>query len=264
MNLETITPLILTYNEAPNIARCLGKLTWAKRIVVVDSFSTDETLNILRQYPSVEIFQRPFDHFSDQCNYGLQKITTEWVLSLDADYVLSDGLIEELKTIPRDSICSGYQVSFKYCIDGQPLKGTLLPARTALYRRSQAIYHRDGHAHKVTINGEVGSLKSFIYHDDRKSFSRWYQNQKKYVILETEKLLKTSFQDLSFNDKVRRMVVFAPSLVLLCCFFVKGLILDGPKGWFYVYQRWLAEQLLSLELLRRLLKKKTRPFCRGS
>jgi len=88
--IEQITPLILTYNEAPNIDRALERLTWANRIVVIDSFSDDETLDILANYPQVEVYQRRFDTHALQWNYGLEKINTKWILSLDADYILSE------------------------------------------------------------------------------------------------------------------------------------------------------------------------------
>src|SRR5437762_3277104 len=99
--LEQITPLILTYNEAPNIGRSLEKLRWAREIVVVDSFSNDETIEIVSRFPQARIFQRQFDNFASQCNFGLKEagINTEWVLSLDADYILTDELIDELVTI---------------------------------------------------------------------------------------------------------------------------------------------------------------------
>ena len=60
MLLEQITPLLITYNEAPNIGRTLGNLTWAKQVVVVDSFSDDETLEIMRSHSSVTVYQREF------------------------------------------------------------------------------------------------------------------------------------------------------------------------------------------------------------
>ena len=68
---DQITPLILTYNEAPNIGRTLEQLRWAHEIVVVDSFSTDQTLEIVSQFPQVRVFQRVFDDFVGQWDFGL-------------------------------------------------------------------------------------------------------------------------------------------------------------------------------------------------
>jgi len=84
--IDAITPLVITLDEAPNIARTLDKLTWARRIVVVDSGSVDGTIEILKRYPQVDRFDRTFDSFAEQCNFGLAQVQTEWVLSLDADY----------------------------------------------------------------------------------------------------------------------------------------------------------------------------------
>src|SRR5436853_6996478 len=89
--LDSITPLILTYNEAPNIGRTLEQLRWARDIVVVDSFSDDDTLEIISRFPQARVYQRKFDSHDRQWNYGLREtsITTEWVMALDADFVLS-------------------------------------------------------------------------------------------------------------------------------------------------------------------------------
>src|SRR6266516_4023555 len=125
--LEQITPLILTFNEAPNIGRTLEKLAWSKDIVVVDSFSTDETLRIVKTHPQARVVQRQFDSFAGQCNFGLQEVRTEWVLSLDADYILGDGLKDELARLrPTDDV-AGYRAKFRYCIHGRPLRDSLYP-----------------------------------------------------------------------------------------------------------------------------------------
>ena len=103
--LHDITPMILAFNEEANIGRTLAKLTWARRILIIDSGSTDRTLEIIAQHPQAVVIRRDFDSAAAQCNFGLSQIDSEWVLSLDADYVLSDGLISEIERLqPTDNI----------------------------------------------------------------------------------------------------------------------------------------------------------------
>lgn len=247
--LEQITPLILTYNESLNIGRTLERLTWAKRIVVIDSLSDDKTLEILSSYPQVEVFQRQFDHFAGQCNYGISKVRTEWILSLDADYLLSNELIEELYLLTDYLTKDAYFAKFKYCVFGQPLRGTLLPPRKVLYRKDKAIYIEDGHAHRVQVGGESGYLAGYISHDDRKPLSRWLQSQDRYLLIEAQKLLTTPNSELSFGDRLRKQKVIAPIVILFYCLIIKGGILDGWAGWYYAWQRTLAEILLAIRLI---------------
>ncbi|MFM2063168.1 MAG: hypothetical protein RLZZ507_2838 [Cyanobacteriota bacterium] len=247
--LEQITALILTYNESPNIKRTLQSLTWVKRIVVIDSYSTDETLDILYSYPQVEVFARKFDSFAGQCNYGLGKISSEWVLSLDADYVLTDGLINEIEKLPIDSDIDSYSVRFKYCVFGKPLRGTLLPPRKILYKREKATYQDDGHSHRVVVEGNSVQLSAYIHHDDRKPLSRWLWAQDRYMILESKKILETPNNELSLGDRIRKQKILAPFIILVYCLFLKGGILDGWHGWYYTLQRVLAEILLSIHLI---------------
>ena len=246
MDLTAITPLILTYNEEANIDRTLGRLTWAERVVVVDSYSTDATIDIATACGNVDLVQREFDHFADQCNFGLEQIDTEWVLSLDADYVCSEALIDEIRALPTIPAADGFSVGFVYCVFGEPLRGTLYPPRTVLYRREKAKYHRDGHGHRVRVDGTVGELDAPIYHDDRKSLERWLDNQRGYARLEAEKLAEAD--DVGLTDRLRALTL-APPLVFLYCLFVQGLILDGKAGWYYTLQRTYAEVLLALRLL---------------
>jgi glycosyltransferase involved in cell wall biosynthesis len=253
--LETITPLILTYNEAPNIDRTLQQLTWAQQIIVIDSYSTDETLEILSSYPKVEVFQHTFKSFANQCNFGLSKITSTWVLSLDADYVLSQKLIDEIKALPDNSEIDSYSIPFQYCIFGQPLRGTLLPPRKVLYRVAKATYEDDGHAHRVKILGTSQSLIHYIYHDDRKPLSRWLWAQDRYMIIEAKKLLDTPAHELSWGDRIRKKKVLAPFVILIYCLILKGGILDGWHGWYYAFQRVLAELVLSIRLIEAELQK---------
>ena len=247
--LSEITPLVLTYNEAPNIRRTLEKLRWASDILVVDSFSSDETLEIVRAFPQARVLQRKFDSFAGQCNFALGQVKTPWVLSLDADYVLSDELVRELQALPFGSEVAGYSASFKYCIWGRPLRASLYPPRTVLYRPDRARYRDEGHGHRVGIEGAVRSLSGVIYHDDQKPLDRWLSEQNKYMIAESRNLLATPLSELNFQDRLRRRMFVAPAVVFFYTLLAKGLILDGWPGWYYVFQRTLAETLLSLRLI---------------
>ena len=247
--LEKITPLILTYNEAPNIDRTLKKLTWAKKIIVIDSYSTDQTLESLSTYPQVEVFNSKFDSFASQCNYGLSNIKSEWILSLDADYVLTDELIHEINTLPPNPDIYSYGVRFKYCVFGKPLRGTLLPPRKVLYKKEKAIYHNDGHAHRVLVDGKSSQLTAYIYHDDRKTLSRWLWAQQRYMVIETKKLVETPNSQLSLGDRIRKHKILAPWVILVYCLILKGGILDGWHGLYYTLQRVLAEIILSINLI---------------
>ncbi len=248
--IESVTPLILTFNEAPNIDRTLQRLKWAKTIVVIDSYSTDKTIEILQSYSQVQLFQRSFDTHATQWNYGLEQVKSEWVLSLDADYIVTDELLAEIKELPVDLKLDSFLINFKYCVLGKPLRGTLLPPRVALFRKTKAIYIDDGHTQLLRVDGNVGGkLSSYIHHDDRKSLSRWLWAQDRYMIIEAKKLLETPTSELSFGDRIRKQKIIAPFLILFYCLILKQGILDGWAGWYYAFERMLAETLLSIRLI---------------
>jgi len=253
MDRATVTPLLITFNEIDNIERTLAKLGWAERIVVIDSGSTDGTLDVLAKDSRIEVVQRPFDSFAEQCNFGLTHIRTGWVLSLDADYQLSDQFMSELSGLAPTPEDTGYRAAFVYRIHGHALRGTLYPPRTVLYRVDGAVYENEGHGHRIRLQGRVSNLKGVIYHDDRKPLSRWLASQLKYAAREAAHLLGTPRERLGRVDRIRLMGWPAPILVLGYVLFAKGAILDGMAGWFYAFQRLFAEVLLALELLDRRL-----------
>jgi glycosyltransferase involved in cell wall biosynthesis len=258
--LDLITPVILTYNEAPNIARTLERLQWAKDIIVVDSFSTDDTVDLARRTPQARVFQREFDCLANQWNFALADagITSEWVLALDADYVLTPEIVEELKTLTPSADTAAYRARFVYCVNGRPLRGSCYPPVTVLYRHKGASYRQDGHAHRVVINGGIEKLRFKILHDDRKSLSHWIRAQDGYMKLEAEKLAESEWRDLGWADRVRKLRVVAPVAILFYCLFVKGAILDGRAGLYYAFQRTLSELLLSLYLFEQPHRNKPR------
>jgi glycosyltransferase involved in cell wall biosynthesis len=248
--MDLITPLILTYNEAPNIARVLQGLTWAKEIVVVDSFSDDETVKIASSFENVRVVQRAFDNHRNQWEFGLKEtgITTPWVLALDADYVVTEELIAEFKTLQPNTDTVGYRASFIYCINGKKLRSGIYPPVTVLYRREAATYVQDGHTQRVALDGAIEDLHAPLLHDDRKPFRRWFNSQSRYTELEAQKLLATDPHELEFADRLRRWRFIVPPAMLVYCLVVRGGILDGRAGFYYAFQRATAELMLSHRL----------------
>ena len=249
--LDRITPLVLTYNEAPNIGRTLAQLRWARDIVVVDSFSNDNTLEIVSGFPQARVYQRKFDSFAGQCNFGLTEteISTEWVMSLDADYELTPELVAEIGALQPAADVVGLRASFTYCILGRRLRSGIYPPVTVLFRKSKAFYKQDGHAHRVALDGRIENLSAPILHDDRKPLSRWLEAQSRYTKLEADKLLSSEPEILSWTDRVRRWRIVAPPAMLFYCLIIRGGVLDGWAGFYYAFQRALAELMLSLHLL---------------
>jgi glycosyltransferase involved in cell wall biosynthesis len=255
--MRKITPLILTYNERPNIRRALSRLHWAREILVVDSFSTDGTCEVLSELPQVRLIQRQFDNHTSQWNFGLDQVQSDWVLSLDADYVLSDEFVEELETRRSETGTVAYFARFRYCILGRPLRTSLYPPRAVLFRRDLCRYIDVGHTQVLEVSGPTRFFKNPIYHDDRKSLDRWLREQDRYAIKDAQFLLETPVKELKLPDRLRRKIVIAPVLVFFYTLLVKGLIADGLPGWFYVLQRTYAEALLSLRLLETRMRSRT-------
>ena len=262
MELSGVIPVILTYNEEPNIGRVLMKLTWARDVVIVDSGSTDRTREIIEGFSNTRFFTHAFETHATQWTYALTQtgIASDWVLVLDSDYVLSDALVTEISDLAPAGDVGGYEAAFRYCVQGRALARSIYPPRIVLCRRDRARFSQDGHTQRLeVVNGRVLRLANPIDHDDRKSLARWIANQDRYALLERKKLLSRPPSHWRAADRLRAGGVLAPLIVLLHCLLFKGLIFNGLPGWYYSYQRAVAELLLSLYLIEDRLAKRGPP-----
>jgi glycosyltransferase involved in cell wall biosynthesis len=245
---------VITYNEEVNIFRTLESIQWVPEVLVVDSGSTDRTIEIVSSFNNTRILHRKFDTFANQCNFGLGNLSSEWVLSLDADYVLIARLCSEIyRLMIRDAKISenmidGYTAHFQYCINGKPIRSGVLPPRTILYRRSRASYIDEGHGHRILVNGKLANLQHRILHDDRKPIGIWLMNQKRYLEIEAKNLIDQRDSELKAQDLLRKHTCLAPFAMFLYCFILRGGFLDGKEGILYGFQRFIAEALLYLNI----------------
>jgi len=249
--LGDITPLILTRDEEANIGRTLAQLAWAREVVVVDSLSTDRTVSIARQFANVRLVQRAFDSHARQWSFGVEQVTTPWVLTLDADYFVAQAFIAELASLQPPTDLAGYEAAFVYAINGRPLRSALYPPRVVLLRRGAFEFWQDGHTQRVRADGRIERLRTPIIHDDRKDLRRFVERQRTYMRQEAAKLRATPWSALPMLGRIRKLRVVAPFATLFYTLIAKRALFDGVAGWRYAFERFLAEGMLSIELFRR-------------
>ncbi|MFN6337623.1 MAG: glycosyltransferase family 2 protein [bacterium] len=249
-----LSALIITFNEEENIYRILKSIEWIERVLVVDSGSTDDTVKIIKSFRNATVIFRKFDTFAKQCNFGLDCLDSDWVLSLDSDYVVTKSLAQEIQSVilkyaaNPDSGASGYSISFKYCVNGKPLRSGLLPPRICLYKRILSSYIDEGHGHRIIVNGSICALYNKMLHDDRKPISVWLDNQKRYQAIEARMLKESSSTKLPVQDLIRKHTFLAPFASFFISLIIKGGILDGKEGILYAFQRLVAESILYLNM----------------
>jgi glycosyltransferase involved in cell wall biosynthesis len=251
--LAHITPVLLSYNEEENIARTLSHLRWAKDIVLVDSGSTDSTLEITATFPNVRVFHRPFDTHANQWRYAVQEtqITTDWILRLDADYHVSEALITELSQLKPNAPVNAYYVAFDYAVFSRQLVSSLYPANTILLRKGCFSVVDRGHTEVWSVQGAIGHVNARIIHDDWKPTKQWLMSQARYMQREVVRL---SSAKQGVTRWLRLRPPLMPLLTFLYCLFWKGLIINGRAGVFYALQRSVAEAILSLMVLEETLR----------
>lgn len=253
--LPRITPVILTHDEAPNIGRTLERLAFARDIVVLDSFSTDETADIVARFPNARFVRRAFDTHAAQWTFAVREtgVAADWVFALDADYVANEALIAEIAALDPDGPVDAWTTAFDFCVLGRRLRSSHYPPVTTLFRPARARYVQDGHTQRLVVDGATGMLKARLTHDDRKPLSRWLAAQDRYMRLEIEALLSKPRSALDFADRLRLLPPLAPLAAFAHCYLLRGGFRDGRAGLYYALQRMLAEALLGLRLIERRL-----------
>lgn len=249
-----ITPLILTYNEEPNIGRTLASLRWAGRVVVLDSGSTDATERIAKGFPNVDWRVRRFDSFKQQTDYGVRAtgIVSDYVLALDADMEVSDRLAAEMESRFLPGNFAGGMLPFEYRVEGQALTGSLYPAQVRLFARDKVEVWQDGHGHKFRVNGSVYNFAAPLIHDDRKPLERWVASQLSYSSIELARILDG--KESKWRDRLRRFGLMPP-IVAALAYLRSGGPWGGAAAARYAYERATYECLLAIRLMSARLEK---------
>ncbi len=163
----TLSVIIITKNEEHNIEDCLKSVIWANEIIVVDSGSSDNTVNICRKYTD-KIFVADWPGYGAQKQRALSMATGEWVLSLDADERVTPLLKEEiLSTITSaESEYDAYKICFKteYCGKIIHFGDWWHDSQEVLFRRIKGNFVALSVHERIEIQGKIGKLKGKIHH----------------------------------------------------------------------------------------------------
>lgn len=194
---NTLTAIILAYNEEHNIVDCVNNLQWADRcVVVVDPRSSDRTVE-LAQTAGADIIPNSFHHYAQQRNDALNAVAADWVLFVDADERVSPPLAEEVLTTIATAQHNGYWVPRHNYIFGKLTchAGWYPDYQMRLLRRGKAHYDPDRPVHElVIIEGEPGYLATPLIHYNYTNFAQFVEKQRRYVQYDAQILREQGIQ----------------------------------------------------------------------
>lgn len=185
METPKLSVVILTKNEEEMLPACLASVDWADERLVVDSFSTDKTVDIARE-AGAKVLQHVFEGFASQFNWGIEQASGEWILMLDADetvdaelaeairVVLSSKLQYEVYTVVRDAFFLGKRIR------SRAWSGERLPR---LFRKGALVYKGLVHPETDTGDRKRGELRGRILHDTYRTLEQYFEKMQLYTTL---------------------------------------------------------------------------------
>lgn len=233
---QPLTVIVPCKNEASNIGPCIASFQRiADQILIADSGSTDETLEIASQYPKVEIIERDYRTSGDFKNWAIPQASHEWVLIVDADERIPRSLQHEIETeLSRGPEKDGYWIYRNNHFMGHPLR--FGDARSDKVLR---LFHRDrgryegpsDHGEVIITTGKIGYLKNKMDHYSFWDYDQYFSKVDRYTSLQA-----SQWQQAGKDTTVFKLLV-RPFLRFLREYLLQGAILDGKAG---IQTAWLA------------------------
>lgn len=266
-----VSVVILALNEEINIADCLASCRWCDDVHVLDSGSTDRTMDIARAM-GASVYEHPFESFGEQRNWAIDNIPVkhDWIFHLDAD----ERFTEEVVTAMRDRLAqdppeAGFHLPQKLMLMGRWLKrsGGYPTYQMRLFHKQRMRFCDYGHGQRELTDGKVGVLDvPYLHYSFSKGLYDWLDKHNRYSSLEALRVIGDTNQTWSLRDlfskhRVHRWrawkvfsyhLPFRASLRWLVILFVMGGILEGRAGWFYARLIAIYEQMITQKL--RLLR----------
>lgn len=226
--MQKVTAVLTTLNEEKNIDRCLSSVQWADEIVVLDSFSSDKTIERAKKYTD-KVYQHEYPGSSRQVERAIQYATSEWILVIDADEAASDELAEKIRSILRDpGEIVGYEILRKSYAFGKWVEhGGWFPDYQFRFFRKDSFYadHQEVHG-GFNTRGKKGRIEEVLYHHTYDTIYAYVAKMNDYTSLQVTNKLKSN-PDLIPK---RRNMILSPVSHFLRMFISKRGYKDGFHG----------------------------------
>jgi glycosyltransferase involved in cell wall biosynthesis len=241
---QQITAYVLAKDEAPNIGKCLSRLTEiGLRTIVLDSGSTDGTAEIAAKYSGVEVERFTYVDHATAYNWIIEQRTPagDWAVILDADMEVTIALWQEIQPLIEQASVSVIRAPIQMYVEQTPLKtGSLCPAKAIVFRGGNAMFDGHGHGEKLRDGIRVITTTRDLIHDDRKSYGSYLLNQLRYA----DNFCRRSKQGLlSYRDRIRLRCPILAFIVPFYSYILKRGIFSGRPGAIYAVDRAIAELL---------------------
>jgi glycosyltransferase involved in cell wall biosynthesis len=243
--------VIITYNEEKIIAETLKAITkLVDKIIIVDSFSTDGTCEIGKEF-GAEVVKRKFDDYSSQRNFALSLVSDdEWVLMLDADEILSTELVNEISALSVETSQVAYYMKRVDVFCGKKLKyaseNLYFPR---LFRSDKIVISRSINEQYEFI-GSTGRLKGVLLHYSfNKGIQDWLHKHVRYAYMESNLLEAKNIKPSTLRQSIKIIVYksrFKIFIMFMYYFFVKRGFLDGRRGLLYINLKLSYEKNINL------------------
>jgi len=230
LDADILSTVIFCKNEEERIKDCIDSLLWCDEIVIIDDFSSDLTLEKIKEFnnPKIKIFRRKLNgDFASQRNFAITKTKKNWILFIDADEIVTEPLRNEITSVISDKTVE--EVAFKVKRIDHVFGKTLRYGETGnikFIRLARSGFGNwQGKIHeKWVINGKVGSLRNVLLHHPHREISNFLKEINYYTNIRAEEL---SQEGRTTN---LALIIAYPSAKFLFNYFFKKGILDGIPG----------------------------------
>lgn len=221
-----LSVIIITKDEQELIRDCLESISWADEIIIVDSGSKDNTLNICREYTNNILINDDWQGFGYQKNLALQQATGEWVLSIDADERVTPELKQQIQQVARTDSYIAYKIPrLAYFLGKEMRHGGWWPDYVLrLFLREKAQFSDDIVHERVLVDGAVGQFKTPLLHYSYTSLEQVLVKNDKYSTAAAIKAHQQGKQSSLAKALSKASWTFSRAYILRAGF------LDGKEG----------------------------------